>query len=118
MSVIADRPIEELRGVGPARAKRLKELGLSKLSDLLEYFPRNYQTESPERPVRELRADEIQSARGEVVAVNYIPARPRPRFEATLEDNGEKLSLVWFNGSYLRTRIHPGQQLLVRGKVG
>jgi ATP-dependent DNA helicase RecG len=115
---VLSRPIEEMRGVGPARAKRLKELGLEKLGDLLEYFPRAYQTESPERSVDQLRADEIQSARGEVVAVNYIAARPRPRFEATLEDNGNKLALVWFNGAYLRTRIHPGIAIRVRGRVG
>src|SRR5450755_3574874 len=86
-------PVDKLRGVGPARAKRLKELGLQHLGDLLEYFPRAYQTESPERPVNELVADEIQSARGEIVAVNYIAARPRSRFEATLDDKGEKLAL-------------------------
>jgi ATP-dependent DNA helicase RecG len=53
-----------------------------------------------------------------VVAVDYIPSRPRPRFEATLDDGTGRLSLNWFHGAYLRTRIYPGQQLRVRGKVG
>jgi ATP-dependent DNA helicase RecG len=110
-------PIDKLKGVGPTRAKRLKELGLERLGDLLEYFPRAYQQESPERSIRQLVPDEIQSARGTVIAVNYIPARPRPRFEATLDDNGAKLALVWFHGAYLRTRIRPGMHIRVRGKV-
>src|SRR4029079_4433214 len=95
----------------------LKELGLEHLGDLLEYFPRTYQQESAERSVRQLVAGEIQSARGTIVAVNYIPSRPRPRFEATLENDGAKLALVWFHGAYLRARIRPGIQLRARGRV-
>ncbi|MBC8107741.1 MAG: ATP-dependent DNA helicase RecG [Anaerolineae bacterium] len=115
----SDRPIEALEGVGSARAKHLRELGLTKLGDLLEYFPRTYQIESPERAIGQLVDGEIQSARGRVVAVNYVAVRPRPRFEATLEDESthEKLALVWFHGAYLRTRIHPGIMMRVRGKV-
>ncbi|CAN5476645.1 ATP-dependent DNA helicase RecG [soil metagenome] len=116
----SDRPIESLEGVGTARAKHLRELGLTRLGDLLDYFPRAYQVESPERSIGQLVEGEIQSARGRVVAVNYVPARPRPRFEATLEDeqSGDKLALVWFHGAYLRTRIHPGILLRVRGRIG
>src|SRR5439155_15938447 len=41
-----------------------------------------------------------------------------PRFEATIEDDtGHKLGLVWFNGGYLRTRIHPGKMIRVQGRV-
>jgi ATP-dependent DNA helicase RecG len=84
---------------------------------LLDYFPRTYQFESSERPINQLVPKQIQNARGEVVAVDYIPSRPRPRFEATLDDGTGRLSLCWFHGQYLRTRIFPGQQLRVRGKV-
>src|ERR1700710_1214365 len=110
-------PIEALEGVGPTRAKHLHALGVATLGDLLEYFPRDYQYESAERTISQLVADEIQTARGEVIAVNYIPARPRPRFEATLDDGTDKLSLVWFHGAYLRTRIHPGMNIRVQGHV-
>ena len=124
MTVAATDPlatsIESLEGVGPARAKHLKELGLQKLGDLLEYFPRSYQIESPERGSTELVDGEIQSARGRVVAVNYIPVRPRPRFEATLEDEQSTRSSRWsgLTAAYLRTRIHPGQFDARAGKVG
>src|SRR6185437_11287445 len=38
--------------------------------------------------------------------------------EATIEDEHyHKLGLVWFNGSYLRTRIHPGKMIRVQGRV-
>jgi ATP-dependent DNA helicase RecG len=116
MSSAAATQIESLQGVGATRAKHLQELGLRTLDDLLEYFPRSYQYESPERKIRELVSDQIQTVRGTVIAVDYIP-RPRSRFEATLEDDTAKLAVVWFNGAYLRKLIHPGQLIRGRGRV-
>jgi ATP-dependent DNA helicase RecG len=110
-------PVDTFEGIGPTRAKHLKALGLQRLGDLLEYFPRDYQFESEELTIDKLAADQISTVRGEVVAVDYIPMRPRPRFEATIDDGTEKLSLVWFNASYLRQQIHPGKLIRVRGRV-
>src|ERR1700712_2873416 len=98
------RSVEDLKEVGPARAKELHRLGVNSLGDLLEYFPRNYQFESAERNISELVADQIQLARGEIVAVNYTPGT-RSRFEATIEDNTGKLALAWFNAAYLRRTL-------------
>src|SRR4051812_15512471 len=100
--------IESLKGVGATRAKYLRELGLESLNDLLEYFPRDYRHELAEGSVKGLLVDRIQTVRGTVVACDYIAIRGRPRFEATLEDGTGKLSLIWFNGAWLRRRIHPG----------
>src|SRR5689334_5464092 len=111
------RPVGSLDGVGPTRARQFKALGVSTLGDLLEYFPRDYQYESEELKIAELKEDQIHMARGEVVAVNYAPIRPRPRFEATLSDGTGKLALTWFHAAYLRTRIHPGLHIRVQGRV-
>jgi ATP-dependent DNA helicase RecG len=112
-----ERPIETLAGIGPTRAKAFKHLGVHKLGDLLEYFPRDYQYESSELSISQLTSGPMQTVRGTVVAVDYIPKRPRPRFEATLDDGTAKLAITWFHGAWLRTRIHPGMTIRVQGKV-
>ena len=114
-----NKAVADLDGVGPTRATHLKSLGIATLGDLLEYFPRTYQSESAELSIAELSdRNQIQTVRGQVVAVDYVSSRPRPRFEATIEDeHHHKLGLVWFNGSYLRTRIHPGKMIRVQGRV-
>src|SRR5687767_9665354 len=114
---LLDRPIDLLDGVGPTRARKLKKLGLNRLGDLLEYFPRAYQQEFAEGSIAQLNPDQIHTVRGTVVAVDYVPIRPRPRFEATLDDGTGKLALVWFHGAWMRTKVHPGVTLRVRGKV-
>jgi ATP-dependent DNA helicase RecG len=111
------RPVEDLRGVGPSRAAELRRLGIQTLGDLLQYFPRDYQYESEERPIAALRDGQFGIARGEVTAVNYIAGNRRPRFEATLSDESNRLCLTFFNGAYLRTKVHPGLILRARGMV-
>jgi ATP-dependent DNA helicase RecG len=107
----------QFKQVGPTRAKYLAELGLHNLRDLLEYFPRDYRHELAECEIARLVAEQIQTARGEVVACDDLVARGRARFEATLDDGTGKLAVVWFNGGYLRRLIHPGMIIRVRGKV-
>ncbi len=109
--------VETLRGVGATRGRQLRGLGVGTLGELVEYFPRDYQYESSELAISGVVGEQIQVVRGEVVAVDYVPARPRPRFEATIEDGTGKMGLVWFYGQYLRRQIHPGMTIRVRGKV-
>ncbi len=78
-------PLAACNGIGPTKAKHFADLGLNVLGDLLEYFPRTYQYESAEKPISALVHDQIQIARGEVVAVDYI-SHGKPRFEATIDD--------------------------------
>jgi ATP-dependent DNA helicase RecG len=111
-------PIASLSGVGPARAALFADLGVHTLGQLLEYFPRTYQYESEERAINQLDSGPIQTARGKVIAVDYISTRPHPRFEATLDDGTGVLACAWFNGAYLRKQIHPGVVIRVKGKTG
>lgn len=112
-----ETPVHEIPGVGPTRARHLRALGLNTVSDLLEYFPRGYQRESAEGAIEELREGQVHTVRGTIVACDYITGRSRARFEATLDDGTDKLSLVWFNGAYLRRQLHPGDLIRVRAKV-
>jgi ATP-dependent DNA helicase RecG len=118
LSAPLSRPVADLAGVGPTRAALLEALEVRTLGDLLEYFPRDYRNESEELPISSIGpGDDVHMARGEVVAVNFTPSYPRPRFEATLNDGSAKLALVWFNAGYLRKQVRPGVTLRVQGKV-
>src|ERR1700722_18923852 len=110
-------PIESLDGVGDSRAKEFRRLVVATLGDLLEFFPRDYQNESSERTIRDLVGGQIQTARGEVVAVDYLSGRTRKRFEATIDDGTGKLGLMWFNSAFLRKDIVPGKFIRVQGLV-
>jgi ATP-dependent DNA helicase RecG len=114
---VLSQSVDDLPEIGPARAKTLRALGVGTLGELLDYFPRDYQYESEEKPIERLRDGEIGIARGEVTAVNYIIGHGKPRFEATLSQGLNRLALVFFHGAYLRRQIHPGLLLRVRGPI-
>jgi ATP-dependent DNA helicase RecG len=110
------RAIETVDGVAAQRAKEFRRLGVATVGDLLDYFPRDYQYEAEERTIDQLVPGQLQTTRGEVVAVDYVVGRVA-RFEATLDDGTGKLALTWFNSAFLRRQIHPGDRLQVQGAI-
>ncbi len=50
--------VTRLAGVGPALAKRLEKIGITRIADLLFHLPLRYEDRSRVRPVRSLRAGE------------------------------------------------------------
>ncbi|MEM9414171.1 MAG: ATP-dependent DNA helicase RecG [Planctomycetota bacterium] len=115
-------PITTLPGVGPARAAALARLGIHSLADLIRHRPTRYEKLGAEGRIADLPVmeDVVATARGTLSAVRWVPAQGRGkkgRFQATLQDDSGTLALVWFHAGYLRDALHPGQMLLVQGKV-
>src|SRR5690606_29520207 len=59
---------------------------------------------------------------GTIEATRWVPSfrgggRNKGRFEATLFDGHQRLSLVWFNGRHMSEHIEPGVTVWVQGKI-
>ncbi len=110
-----------LPGLGPRAAEAFGHLGIRTLADLIRYFPTRYEVERSELTVQDLaqacaRGDlSTASVRAEVAQVRTLP-KPRPRVEATLEDETGTIRAVWFNTPWMQRRIHPGQRGLLQGQ--
>ncbi|MEM7627407.1 MAG: ATP-dependent DNA helicase RecG [Planctomycetota bacterium] len=119
--------VADLPGIGKARARALRRLGIESVTDLLRHYPMRYEKEAAEGSVFELPTDgkTVGAARGEIVACRWVPPMgygKKGRFEATLRDGSDAvgartLQLVWFNAGYLRDKIHAGMVLRVHGKA-
>ena len=115
-------PVSCLPGVGARRQRHLKRLGIRTVSDLVRHIPMRYERQWAEGGIADLPPlGQVGTARGTIVATRVVSASSRSRksrFEATLQDHRERLSLVWFNApSALRRRLHPGLVVRVQGKV-
>ena len=53
-----NKDIKFIKGVGPARAKLLNSLGIFTLSDLITYFPRNYEDRGKPKNIAEVEDGE------------------------------------------------------------
>ncbi|HXA27235.1 MAG TPA: ATP-dependent DNA helicase RecG [Candidatus Angelobacter sp.] len=116
-----DTPVAELAGVGPGKAAKLQRLGVTTVRDLLFHLPRRYEDSRDVRPLRELRpGPDPQAVRARVTHISMRPAHRGRRMmliEATVEDDGARASVIWFNQPFLLREIHQGDELLLNGKV-
>jgi ATP-dependent DNA helicase RecG len=80
--------VQYLKGVGPQRAEMLKRLGVETVEQLLFYLPRDYQDLTDLRPIGELEATKLQTARGEIVDLDAKETHKGGTFSAALIDDG------------------------------
>jgi ATP-dependent DNA helicase RecG len=114
-----DSSLQVLSGIGPANAKRLKELDLETLRDMLYYFPRRYVDYSKLKPINRITYGEELTVLGTIQSASNRPIKNR-QFqisEIVLSDGTGFLRLTWFNQPWITNRLVPGTQISVSGKV-
>lgn len=100
MSVLLQKTIDYLKGVGPNRAQLLKkELGIHTLQDLLYFFPHRYIDRSQHFTPSELpkTTAEVQVL-GSITQLETIKQKRGSRLVATFSDGQNSIELVWFRG--------------------
>lgn len=118
---LLDTPIEYLKGIGPKRAEVLKsELGISRFSDLLHYYPFRYIDRTEMHAIRDVMADQpyIQTT-GTIISIDTVAGKGhKNRLTATFSDGTGSIELVWFKGAkWIRSSLVPGKKYLLYGKV-
>jgi ATP-dependent DNA helicase RecG len=111
--------VSTLYGVGQKTAEKLASLNIQTVQDLLFTFPRRYDDYTLMKPLHRLQVGELVTVIGAVQQTAMLKSKHGVDvFTVTLSDGTGKLSLSFFNQSFLRTRITEGMQLCLRGKVG
>ncbi|MBI2624532.1 ATP-dependent DNA helicase RecG [Candidatus Parcubacteria bacterium] len=112
-------PVAKLPRVRPLVAKRLKNLGVETVRDLLLHLPRRYDDFSNVTQIRNLQVGETTSVKGEVAWVKSQRTwRKRMVItEAVIADKTGSVRAVWFNQPYLADSLRQGYLVAVSGKV-
>ncbi len=114
-------PLTELPGVGATTAERAAVLGISNIGTLLEHLPARYEAfDQDVRPVSSLSAGEEATVRVVLDAIAVRPTRRRGLkiVSARVHDGSGRMAVTWFNQAHLARVLHPGDELLLRGRVG
>ncbi len=110
-------PVQFLKGVGPARCELLERLGLRTVSDVLFFFPRDYQDFSDERDAGELEEGKLQSVRGVVEEIELRSTGAGGCVLGVLvRSAGGYLRGVWFNQPFMQEKFSHGQRVMLSGK--
>jgi len=114
---LRERPLSDLRSVGESLGRRLGEMGLETVLDLLEHYPRRYHDRTNVQDIASLAVGEQATVSGTVKKISVRrPRRGRPIVEMELFDGTSYLKLTFFNQEY-RAKIGEDTEVSVFGKV-
>ena len=109
-----------LKGVGPERARLLKEeLQLRTYQDLLHFFPNRYVDRSRFYPIDELPQNnaEIQ-IKGRITSISFVQQKRGKRMVANFKDHTGQMELVWFRGhQWIRDQLKINEEYVIFGRL-
>lgn len=111
--------ISQLARIGPSTVKKLHQLGIKKVEDLLFYFPTRYEDFSRIISVSQAKPNENVTIVGAIKSVKLFstPRRKIKIVEALIEDATGSISVVWFNQPYLIKVLKRGDTIALSGKT-
>ncbi|MCH9021990.1 MAG: hypothetical protein IID32_04430, partial [Planctomycetes bacterium] len=112
-----DGDLRFLKKVGPKRAESFAQLGVKRIADLLEYFPRDYEFLPPLTLLKDIDEGQSVTVVGEIAQLRFHARSRPPRMELLLEDDHGQCHIKWFHGGFLRDKFLPGDKIAAWGKV-
>ncbi len=111
------RPVAELRGVGPALAEKLAKLGVSQVQDLLFVLPSRYEDRTQITEMGSLRAGSRVVVEGEI-QLTEVTYRRRRQLLCRITDGTGSLTLrfFYFSGAQ-QANLARGTRILCFGEV-
>ncbi len=117
MALTRETPLTDLPGVGPARAKKLEKLGLRTAGDLLYHLPQRYEDRRECFNLRDAPEDRPCCVAAMVASTPTV-SRVRKGLELVkvkAVDSFGVLHLTFFNQTYIRTALKPGETYVFYG---
>ena len=114
----SDTEVRYIKGIGEAREKLMKKLGIQTLRDLVAYFPRLYEDRSSFKELNNLAIGETACVRAMVASeprlTHIRKGLDLVKFKA-VDDAGE-MEVTFFNQSFLKNKILKGEIYIFYGK--
>jgi ATP-dependent DNA helicase RecG len=111
--------IETVKGIGPKKAALMHEMGIYTFEDMLGHYPVSYEDRSVITPLSDVHEGETYYVTGIAVKVvkNFAYGRQGKMVRVLIEDDTEKLEIVFFNAGYYGNSFTEGEQYNFYGKV-
>ena len=104
--------VDFVKGVGPQIAKLFNKIGIFKVKDLIEYYPRKYLDYLGQNKIKDLKLGEQVSVYGEIVRVHhYTTPKKLTIFNIYIKDSTGGLSINFFTKTNNRKIIEHYKQM-------
>lgn len=116
--MLNQEPISSLKGIGQKTAGLFEKLGIETVSDLLTYYPRDYEAMDSPVSIGELKENTVMAVQSALVQhADLLRFNRMQLVSAWIKDLTGTLQLCWYNMPYMRTNLKPGQVYVFRGRV-
>ena len=107
-----------MKGVGPAKSDLLNKMGIYKIKDLIEYYPRSYEDRTKLYKINQFVPGEYALFMARVNAdVHLQRIRKNLTISTTFaNDETQNCKITFFNQTYVKDRIKKGAAYLFYGK--
>ncbi|QQG47255.1 MAG: ATP-dependent DNA helicase RecG [Candidatus Woesebacteria bacterium] len=110
--------ITTVEGIGEVFEKKLKNLEISKVSDLLYHIPFRYEDLTQKVKIRGLKVGETATFVAQVLSIQNIFTKSGKKIQLAVVSDGEsEINLIWFNQLYLIKNLPIGTSISVSGKL-
>ena len=110
--------IEELKGIGKSRAASFRKLGVERLRDLLDFFPRAYEDRRFVQRISSLRDADNALIKATVITEPALQrlGGGKTRLHFSVSDESGRAEISFFNAPYVVNKIRRGTELYFFGK--
>lgn len=111
--------IEEIPKIGSAYQKKLKNLGIATVRDLLYYFPARYDDFSNIASISKIKGGFRACAQGRIIEIGTTKTFKKwmDITEAIIEDETGAIRAIWFNQPYIEKSLKEGDFVCLAGRV-
>ena len=114
-----ETPLNQIRGINTKISKKLAELSLFTIKDILFFFPSSYTDYSSLKKIDQLKINENSTIKAKIVDLKTKPLFKKRSLiiQALLKDETGTLRAVWFAKPYLEKIFLKGREFFFAGKV-
>lgn len=112
-----DDSVRYVKGVGPVRARTLKNLDIFTVSDLFHHYPFRIEDYSNIRQMDMLKSGDEVTVSGIVTKIGFAQGRRGKVLRVGLSDGTGLVYLVWYGMPYMYKNFVYGKKILASGKV-
>ncbi len=108
-----------VKGIGEKTVKLFHKLDIYTVRDLLYYFPKDYEKFEEPVSISECKSGGIVTIRAKIPNQN-MEIRKAGRlvlFKFYLSEGEKRIDVTYFNMSFLKNTLFPGQEFIFRGKL-
>ncbi len=113
-----DTSLKTLLSTTTNHLKKLENLHLKTLRDLLLYFPRTYNDSTSFTKIADIRIGEQNTLRGQLTSLFQANSRTGKKItRGIFKDDSGSIEVVWFNQSHLTKLLPRNKDLILTGKA-